>query len=79
MQRLQARELALAQLEQTLGRREVFEPVLAQIASRHAREEVARRLRQQNLPTVTGCGDPRRPMDVQPDVSIVGHGRLTSV
>ena len=41
--------------------------------------EVGRRLREQHLPAVAGGRDPRRPMHVEPHVSLVGPERLTRV
>ena len=79
VERLQARELGVAQLEEALRRGEVLEPVLAQIADRLPGDEVARRLRQEHLASVPGGGDPRRTVDVHPDVALVGHDGLARV
>ena len=79
VQRLQARELGVAELEEALRRREVLEPVFAEVAYGLAGDEVARRLRQEHLAAVPGGGDPRRAVDVDPDVALVGHDRLARV
>src|SRR6266853_777977 len=41
--------------------------------------EVARRLRKQDLTAMPGSCDPRRPMDVQADVTVCSHGWLAGV
>ena len=69
----------VAELEQALRRREVLQTVLAEVANGLAGDEVARRLRQEHLPAVPGGGDPRRAVDVDPDVALVGHDRLARV
>ena len=53
--------------------------MLAEVAHVLAGDEVARRLRQEHLPAVPGGGDPRRAVDVHPDVALVGHDRLARV
>ena len=42
-------------------------------------DEGASRLRQQDLPSVTGGADPCGPDDVQAEVALVAHGRLAGV
>jgi hypothetical protein len=79
MQRLQAREVAIAHLEQALRRRKVLETVLAEVANGLARDEIPRRLRQEDLPAVPGGGDPCRTMDVDPDVALFAHHGLAGV
>ena len=78
MQRLQRREVLGPELEETLGRAQVLQPVQAEIAHIGA-GEVGRRLRQQHLPAVPSGGDPRRPVHVEPDVALVGPERLPRV
>ena len=79
VQRLQAREVGVAQLEEALRRREVLQTVLTEVANSLAGDEVARRLRQEHLPAVPGGGDPRRPVDVDADVALLGYDRLAGV
>ena len=79
VQRLQARELGVAQLEEALRRREVLETVLPEVANGLAGDEVARRLRQEDLPAVPGGSDPRRAVDVDPEVALLGYDRLARV
>ena len=79
VQRLQARKVAVAQLEQALGRREVLQTVLTQVANSLAGDEVARRLRQENLPAVPGGGNARRAVNVDADVALLGCDRLARV
>ena len=75
MQRLQRREDVCPELEETLRRAQVLQPVQAEVAHIGA-GKVCRRLRQKNLPAVPGGGDPRRPVHVEPHVSLVGPERL---
>jgi hypothetical protein len=51
--------------------------MLAQIAQRVGAREVARRLGDQDLST--GCGNPRRAMNVDSNIALVGHSRLPRV
>jgi hypothetical protein len=50
--------------------------VHAEVAQSIGPREVTRCLRDENLAAVTGGGDPRSAMHIDPDVSLVGHGRL---
>jgi hypothetical protein len=59
-----------------LGLRQVLEPVLAQIPESVARDELARRVRHENLPAVAGRGNAGRPMDVNPHIPLAGRDRL---
>ena len=78
MQRLQRREVVRPELEQTLGRAEVLQPVQAEVA--HVRPgEVGRRLGQQHLPAVPGGCDPSRPVHVVADIALVRQERLARV
>ena len=63
VERLQRREVIGPELEDALGRAQVFQPVQAEIAHIGA-GEVGGRLRQQHLTAVAGRRDPRRPMHV---------------
>ena len=58
VERPQRRKLVVAELEDPLGGRQIFEPVLAEVPQREAREIVGR-LRDEHLTAVTGCCDPR--------------------
>jgi hypothetical protein len=51
-ERLQARELLVAELPEPLGRRKVLQPVLAEVTKVLVGGEVARRLRHEHLSTV---------------------------
>ena len=53
-QALQRREALLAELEHALRRRQVLQPVLAEVADVLVPDEVTRRLRQQHLAAVSG-------------------------
>ena len=75
VQRLQRREDVCPELEETLRRAQVLQPVQAEVAHIGA-GKVCRRLRQKHLPAVPGGGDPRRPVHVEPHVSLVGPERL---
>ena len=79
VQRLQRREVAVAELPDPFRRRQVLQPVLAEVAKRTGADELAGRLRHQHLPAVPHRRDPRRPMHIDPDVAAVGHQRLTRV
>ena len=71
VQRLERREVFRAELEETLGRTQVLQPVEAEVAHIDA-GEVGGRLGQEHLPTVPGRGDPRSSVHVEPDVALVG-------
>ncbi len=68
VQRLQRRKLGRAELEQPHRLVEVLQPMLAKIAELAPVDQLARRLRQQHLPSVAGAHDPRRLVHVQADV-----------
>ena len=78
MQRLQRREDVRTELEETLRRAQVLQPVQAEVAHIGA-GEVRRRLRQEHLPPVPGGRDPRRPVHVEPDIALVRPERLAGV
>ncbi len=88
VQRANRREVDLAarddELPQPLGVLEILEPMHAEIAQAHAigqviRAERARRIRQQDLPTMAGAGDTAGAVDVQPGVRIGCEARLPRV
>jgi hypothetical protein len=62
-----------------LGRGEVLQPVLAEIAQPIRAGEVVGRLRDDGLPAVAGRGDPGGAVDVDADVALLGHERLAGV
>ena len=64
VQRLERRELVVAELVDPLRRAQVLEPVLAEVAQLGGLDERGRRRRNEHLPAVTGGGDPRRAVDV---------------
>ena len=78
VQRLQRREVVRPELEETLRRAQVLQPVQAEVAHLGT-GEIRGRLRQEHLPAVPGGGDPRRPVHVEPDVALVGPERLARV
>ena len=74
------RELRFAELVKADRLAKIFQPVMTQVTDRHGRlEQLARRLREQNLPTVSGGGDPRRPVHIDPAVLAIDNQRLTRV
>ena len=72
VQALQWREIGITQLEDALGRREVLQPVVAQVAESLVSNQAGRRRRNEHLAAVADCGNPCRPMDVCPDVALAG-------
>ena len=79
VQRLQGRKVGVAELVEPLRCGEVLQAVLTEIAEAVVAGEVARRLAEEDLAAVAGCGDPSRAVDVQPDVALIGDHRLTRV
>jgi hypothetical protein len=69
---IERREVLVAELIEPLGRREVVEPVEAQVAQAVRTDQVARRLRDQDLAAVTCGGDTRCAMDIDSDITLVG-------
>ena len=78
VQRLQRREVLPPELEETLRRAQVLQPVEAEVAHVSI-GEVDRRLRQQHLPAVPSSRDPRRPVHIEPGVALVGLKRFPRV
>ena len=72
------REVAVAELEESLGRPEILEPVLAQVAQALV-EELRGRLRHEHLASVARRGDACGAMDVDADVPLVRRQRLARV
>ena len=79
VERLQRREVIVAELVDALRRRQVLQAVLAEIVQAVDGNEVVSRAREQHLPAVARCGDPRGAVDVDPDVALVGHDGLPRV
>ena len=78
MERLQRREVFAPELEQTLRRAEVLQSVHAEVA-RVSAGEIGCRLREKHLASVSRGRDPRRPVDVDPDVALARSERLPGV
>ncbi len=53
--------------------------MLPEVAQSVVAGQIAGRLRDQHLPAVPDCGDPRGAVDVEPDIALVRDGRLTRV
>jgi hypothetical protein len=71
---VQGRELADAELEDALGRREVLEAMHAEIDEHGFAREGCRRRRHHRLASVSRRSDPGIPMDVCPDIGDVPVG-----
>ena len=72
-------EVVEDELVEALGLGKVLEPVLAQRPDARPRHERAGRLREQDLAAVSRVGDPRRAMDVEPDVRAARTARVPAV
>ena len=79
IERAERRELTVAELVQALAPSQILQPVLAEVADGDRLEETAGRLGEDDLPAVGGGGDPRRAVDVDADIALVGHDRLARV
>ncbi len=79
VQTLQRRKVAFAKLVDPLRCSQIFEAVLAEVPQFVAVGEVASRLRDEHLPPVARSRDPGRSMDIDSDVTLLGHDRLASV
>ena len=80
VERSERREVAVAELVQAFGTSQVLQTVLSELAERGVGiQEAAGRLGEHDLPAVGSRGDPRRAMDVDADVALVGHDRLARV
>ncbi len=77
---LERRKIRVPELVETLRGGEVLEAMVAEVAEvRFGVEQLPRRLREENLPAVTGAHDPRRSVHVGTDVALVREDRLTGV
>ena len=79
MQALERREVVVSQLVDALGRGQVLQPVLAEVAQAVGARERRRWRPRQHLPAVAAGGDARRPVDVDPHVAFLGHVRRARV
>jgi hypothetical protein len=77
--RSQCLELAVTQLIDALRGREIFEPMHPEVPQVVPSREITRRLGKKDLSTVASSRDPRGPMDVNSDIALIGHDRLTRV
>src|SRR5690349_15000840 len=74
------RELVRAELIETLRAGQILEAVLAQVVELElSGDQVTSRLTENRLATVSGGHDPRRPVDVHPDVVLCDKEWLTGV
>jgi hypothetical protein len=74
------RELAAAELVEVKGLGQVLQPVLAEVVQLERRvDQIARRLREENLAAVPHGGDARSADDVDTDVAVVGQRGLAGV
>jgi hypothetical protein len=77
---LERRELLRSELEETLRLRKVLQPVQAEVDQLEARiEQVARRLREQDLTAMACAGDSCAAVDVHPHVVLFGEHGLAGV
>ena len=79
-----ARETVDLELPDPLGRRQVLEPVLGQVANgqtvrERLRDERPGRVREEDLTAVPGSRDPGRPMDVHPNVAVTAQASRPGV
>jgi hypothetical protein len=78
-QRPQRRELLLAELVEPNRLPQVLEPVLTEVAEVRPVEQTLRRLREDDLAAVGGRADARGAVNVDPNVALIGHGRLAGM
>ena len=76
IERLQRRERGISELINPLRRSQILQPVLAKVAQPISADEIARRLRDQDLTAMTGGRDARRPVDVDAHIPLLGEQRL---
>jgi hypothetical protein len=79
VQRPQGREVVVSQLVDALRRRQVLQPVLADVAELVGPQERGGRRRDQHLAAATGGVDPGRPVDVGADVAFFREERRAGV
>ena len=80
VERSKRRELGVTELIEALGLGQILQPVRAQFADRClAVEEAPGRLGEHDLSPVRGSRDPRRAVDVEAHIALVGQDRLAGV
>jgi hypothetical protein len=72
---LERREVPVAELVDALRRRQVLQPVRAEVAQIGVAGERSRRGGDEDLAAVPACGDARRAVDVSADIALVGEQR----
>ena len=75
---LERRKLAVSELVDALGGREILEPVLAEVCEPEL-DELSRRGRDEHLPAVARRGDAGGAVDVAADIALVGEKRCPCV
>ncbi len=75
VERLERRELGLAELVDPFRRREILEPVVTEVGELGRRGESRRRRRDEHLAAVPGRCDPCRAVDVLTHVALLRHDR----
>ena len=78
VERSELRVLGVADLVKPLRRGQVLQPMLAEVAEVRI-EKRRRRRRDKYLPSMAGSGNPRRSMNVLPDIALLGHERRARV
>src|SRR5207247_9789343 len=79
VQTLERREVSPTVLKDPFGRREVLQPVKAEVAKTLGGAETTGRLRHEDLAAVTDSTAPRSSVRIDSDVSLVCHERLARV
>ena len=79
MESRERRKVVVSELVDPLGLGQILQPVVTEVAQPTGPDELGGRGRDQHLPAVTAGGDPRGPVDVHPDVALLGHPRGAGV
>ena len=72
-------ELLTAQLVDALGSRKILEPMCAEVVKRFCVDEPGGRRGEKDLTAVAAGSDPRRPVNVDSDVALLGEKRSAAV